>query len=152
LAPPVRARRWRCGFVCLFAPPWYASRDLHPPSPLPRLKAPPSPAGSGTGKFQAKRGGAGPCNWGKPGDEVFDAELQREDPNYDSCDELFEKAFGKPAGGHVAYDWSAMDDMSDSDNDQMDEIEAKMRNDWMREVEREFKEVEDEAEEWFNGQ
>jgi len=45
-----------------------------------------------------------------------------------------------------------MDDMSDSDNEQMDEIEAKMKNDWMTEMEKELKEVEDDAEEWFNGQ
>jgi len=106
--------------------------------------------GAGSGKFQPKR----LLNWGNPGDELEDAAiaLSPSDPNYDSCDELFEKAFGKPRGGHVAFDWSAMDDMSDSDNEQMDEIEAKMKNDWMTEMEKELKEVEDDAEEWFNGQ
>jgi len=78
--------------------------------------------------------------------------LSPADPAYDSCDELFEKAFGKPRGSHVNFNWAAADDVSDSDNEQMDEIEAKMQSDWMREVERELKEVQDDAEEWFNGQ
>jgi len=52
----------------------------------------------------------------------------------------------------VNFNWAAADDVSDSDNEQMDEIEAKMQSDWMREVERELKEVQDDAEEWFNGQ
>jgi len=65
-------------------------------------------------------------------------------------DELFEKAFGRPKGGHVDFDWAAMDSMSDSDNDQMDEIEAQMKSEWMKKVESEFQGCEDDAEEFFN--
>mmetsp|Transcript_8361 Transcript_8361/g.21661 ORF Transcript_8361/g.21661 Transcript_8361/m.21661 type:complete len:135 (-) Transcript_8361:208-612(-) len=107
--------------------------------------------GTASGKFQHKR----LLNWGgRPEDETVDdfSALSPADPAYDSCDELFEKAFGKPRGSHVNFNWAAADDVSDSDNEQMDEIEAKMQSDWMREVERELKEVQDDAEEWFNGQ
>jgi len=104
----------------------------------------------GSAKVQVKKGGAGCCNWGRAGDEVIEDPLSRDDPAYDSCDELFEKAFGRPKGGHVDFDWAAMDSMSDSDNDQMDEIEAQMKSEWMKKVESEFQGCEDDAEEFFN--
>ena len=101
--------------------------------------------GQETGKYAQKRS----LKWGKPGDEMGEDAISPEDPNYDSADELFEKAFGTERGGHIAFDWAAVADLSEDDSDNMDECEASMKDAWVREVEEELHEVEDDAEEFF---
>lgn len=96
-----------------------------------------------------KKHGAGKANWGRPGDEMNEVDLDVHDPAYDSCDELFDKAFG---GKHknTQFDWAAAQDLSDEDNSAMDEIEAEMRDQWLLSVEKELAEVEAEGEAFFN--
>jgi len=67
---------------------------------------------------QLKKGGRGGANWGRPGDELVEDVLSSADPAYDSCDELFESAFGRPRGGHVNYDWAGAH-VSESDSSDM---------------------------------
>jgi len=96
-----------------------------------------------------KKNGSGNANWGKPGDELDIAPIDQEDPAYDSADELFEKAFGgRPK--NTKFDWSAVQDLSDEDDAAMTEIEEAMKEDFMREVEKEVAELQDEGEAFFD--
>eukprot|EP00961_Rhodomonas_salina_P024366 328136-Rhodomonas_salina.1 len=95
-----------------------------------------------------KKGGSGTANWGKPGDELEIAPIDHDDPAYDSADELFEKAFGGNPK-NTKFDWSSWEDMSDEDNLAMTEIEEQMKEDFLREVEKEVVELEDEGEAFF---
>ena len=96
----------------------------------------------------SKRQGAGKANWGRPGDEMLEADIDENDPAYDSADELFEAAFGSNSRNTI-YDWSAITALNDEDDSAMDEIEEAMREDWMERAKIEQAEVEDEGEAFF---
>mmetsp|Transcript_3353 Transcript_3353/g.5379 ORF Transcript_3353/g.5379 Transcript_3353/m.5379 type:complete len:137 (-) Transcript_3353:258-668(-) len=98
-----------------------------------------------------KKAGAGKANWGRPGDELNEVELDVHDPAYDSADELFDNAFG---GKHknTQYDWAQLNDLSSEDSDAMDQIEETMREQWMQSVEAELADdtLQDEGEAFFH--
>ena len=66
-----------------------------------------------------------------------------------SADELFQKAFGTSPPSTSSFDWSAVQDLSDEDQMAMNEIEDAMREEWMRNYEKEAEDISDEAEEFF---
>jgi hypothetical protein len=96
-----------------------------------------------------KKNGAGKGNWGKAGDELsLDVALDEHDPAYDSADELYSRAFGtSPPSG---FSWNQVNDISEDDNEAMNEIEAVMMSDWLSEQFKEAAGIQDEAEEFFN--
>jgi len=96
-----------------------------------------------------KKGGAGKGNWGKAGDDLDeDLALDENDPGYDSAEELFGKAFGSsPPSG---FSWDQVNDISNDDNEAMNEIEAAIKDAWLTQVTKEVAECQDDAEEFFN--
>ena len=96
-----------------------------------------------------KKKGAGKGNWGKAGEELsLDVALDEHDPAYDSADELYSRAFGtSPPSG---FSWNQVNDISEDDNEAMNEIEAVMMSDWLSEQFKEAAGIQDEAEEFFN--
>jgi len=92
--------------------------------------------GPATSKVCNKKKGNGACNWGAPGDEMNPVDLDRADPAYDSCDELMEKAFGTSPSDRRHFDWTFVQDCDDADAKMMDEIEAQMCSDWMKDMDR----------------
>mmetsp|Transcript_48182 Transcript_48182/g.127586 ORF Transcript_48182/g.127586 Transcript_48182/m.127586 type:complete len:146 (-) Transcript_48182:175-612(-) len=95
----------------------------------------------------SKRNGAGKANWGRPGDEMVEDEMDSYDPAYDSADELFVHAFGVPAPEN--FNWACVADLTEEDNNAMDEIDRAMEADWMTKHIREQSDIEDEAKAFF---
>mmetsp|Transcript_662 Transcript_662/g.1402 ORF Transcript_662/g.1402 Transcript_662/m.1402 type:complete len:96 (-) Transcript_662:180-467(-) len=69
------------------------------------------------------------------------------DPAYDSADDLFDRAFGIAAPKN--FDWSAVADLSEEDNNAMTEIDAAMEAEWMHRHKCEQADVEDEGKAFF---
>ena len=100
-------------------------------------------AGAGSvmpGRQSSKRGGTGHANWGRPGDELYD------DVEVDYTDLSAEEALVTANG----LEWSEVDDLSDEDQSNMDELEAAMREDWLSRQASESQQIQDEGEDFFN--
>jgi hypothetical protein len=94
-----------------------------------------------------KRQGAGKANWGRPGDEMVEVDLDEYDPAYDSAEELYDRAFGVPAPKN--FDWSTMTEFSEEDHAAMSEIDAALEAEWMRQHQIEQADIEDEGKAFF---
>ncbi len=99
---------------------------------------------------ESKRHGAGKANWGRPGDEMVQVDLDEYDPAYDSADDLFDRAFGIAAPKD--FDWSAVTDLSEEDHNAMSEIEVAMEAEWMHRHQSEQADVEDEGNAFFSSE
>ena len=89
-----------------------------------------------------KRGGAGHANWGRPGDELYDYDYEVVDCTEPSAEEALVTAAG--------LEWSEMDELSEEDQDNMAEVEAAMREDWLSRQATESQQIQDEGEDFFN--
>jgi ligand-binding SRPBCC domain-containing protein len=69
------------------------------------------------------------------------------DPAYDSADDLYDRAFGIAAPKD--FDWSAVADLSEEDNNAMTEIDVAMEAEWMHRHQSEQADVEDEGKAFF---
>jgi hypothetical protein len=78
---------------------------------------------------------------------MLQVRLDEYDPAYDSADELFDRAFGIAAPKD--FDWSAVADLSEEDNNAMTEIDAAMEAEWMHRHQFEQADVEDEGKAFF---
>jgi hypothetical protein len=84
-------------------------------------------------RVTVKRGGAGHANWGRPGDELYDYDYEVVDCTEPSAEEALVTAAG--------LEWSEMDELSEEDQDNMAEVEAAMREDWLSRQATESQEV-----------
>ena len=89
-----------------------------------------------------KRGGAGHANWGRPGDELYDYDYEVVDCTEPSAEEALVTAAG--------LEWSEMDELSEEDQDNMAEVEAAMREDWLSRQATESQQIQDEGEDFFH--
>jgi hypothetical protein len=89
-----------------------------------------------------KRGGAGHANWGRPGDELYDYDYEVVDCTEPSAEEALVTAAG--------LEWSEVEELSEEDQDNMAEVEAAMREDWLSRQATESQQIQDEGEDFFN--
>ena len=89
-----------------------------------------------------KRGGAGHANCGRPGDERYDYDYEVVNCTEPSKVEALVTAAG--------LEWSEVDELSEEDQDNMAEVEAAMREDWLSRQATESQQIQDEGEDFFN--
>ena len=89
-----------------------------------------------------KRGGAGHANWGRPGDELYDYDYEVVNCTEPSKVEALVTAAG--------LEWSEVDELSEEDQDNMEEVEAGTREDWLSWQATESQQIQYEGEDFFN--
>jgi hypothetical protein len=92
------------------------------------------------GQRRTRRGSQ--ANRRRPGDELYDYDYEVVDCTEPSAEEALVTAAG--------LEWSEMDELSEEDQDNMAEVEAAMREDWLSRQATESQQIQDEGEDFFN--